>query len=125
MPNQLEVEFHEAMLDIYRKAKSEARYNAQRFLQMVVDHGGPEAARMLIDSRTVSDGYTALYERGRLDLTVEAMVLETEKYHLLFTPVQLEVCAKRLKDYKYDVELHLQGISAGSNIDKTGKQRKR
>ena len=71
MPNQPEIEFHEAMLDIYRKAKSEARYNAQRFLQMVVDHGGPEAARMLIDSRTVSDGYTASYERGRLDLTVE------------------------------------------------------
>ena len=79
MPNQLENEFHEAMLNIYRKAKSEARYNAQRFLQMVVDHGGSEAARMLINSTRVSDGYTALYERGRLDLTVEAIVLVTVK----------------------------------------------
>ena len=79
MPNQLENEFHEAMLNIYRKAKSEARYNAQRFLQMVVDHGGPEAARMLINSTRVSDGNTALYERGRLDLTVEAIVLVTVK----------------------------------------------
>lgn len=105
MPNQLEIEFHESMLDIYRKAKSEARYNAQRFLQMVVDHGGPEAARMLINSRTVSDGYTALFQRGRLDLTVEAMVLETEKYHPLFTTDQLDICAKRLQDYKYQIPL--------------------
>ena len=105
MPTQLEIEFHESMLDIYRKAKSEAGYNAQRFLQMVVDHGGPEAARMLINSRTVSDGYTALYERGRLDLTVEAMVLETDKYHPLFTTDQLDICAERLQAYNYQIPL--------------------
>lgn len=103
MPNPLENEFHEAMLDIYRKAKSEAKYNAQRFLQMVVDHGGIEAAKMLINSDTVSEGYTALWERGRLDLTVEAMVLETKKYHSFFSPEELQVCAKRLKDYNYHV----------------------
>ena len=103
MPNQLEIEFHEAMLNIYRTAKSEAGYNAQRFLQMVVDHGGIEAAKMLINSRTVSEGYTALWERGRLDLTVEAIVLETKKYHPLFTPDELQVCAERLKEYKYNV----------------------
>ena len=39
MSKPLEIEFHEAMLNIYRKAKSEAKYNAVRFLQMVTDHG--------------------------------------------------------------------------------------
>lgn len=40
MGQPLELEFHEAMLTIYRRAKSEAKYNAIRFLQMVSDHGG-------------------------------------------------------------------------------------
>ena len=29
MPNQLEIEFHEAMLNIYRKAENETGYSAQ------------------------------------------------------------------------------------------------
>lgn len=99
MSNPLEIQFHEAMLDIYRKAKSEAKYPAIRFLQMVTDHGGLVAAHMLINSATVSEGYTALWERGRLDLTVEAMVLDNEKYHSLFSEEELATCRKRLNQY--------------------------
>ncbi len=90
------------MTDIYRKAKSEANYNAQRFIRMVEDRGGVDTARVLINSDTVSEGYTALWERARLDLTVEAMALETKKFHSLFTQEELEICARRLKDYHYD-----------------------
>lgn len=100
MNQPLELEFDEAMLNIYRKAKSEAKYNAVRFLQMVTDHGGLETAHILINSGTVSEGYTALWERGRLDLTVEAMILDNEKYHSLFSEEELAVCAKRLKQYE-------------------------
>jgi hypothetical protein len=102
MPDDLEIEFNEAMLNIYRRAKSEAKYNASVFLQMVTDHGGFEAARRLINSDTVSSGYTALWERKRLDLTVEAMVLETPRYHPLFTEAELIVCEQRLRDYGYE-----------------------
>lgn len=97
--SDLEIEFNKAMLNIYHAAKSEAKYNAQRFLQMVVDHGGVEAAHMLINADTVSDGYTALWERGRLDLTVEAMVINTPKFHPLFTEEELQICRDRLKQY--------------------------
>ena len=100
MSEPLEIEFHEAMLNIYRKAKSEAKYNAVRFLQMVVDHGGREAAHMLINSPAVSEGYTALWERGRLDLTVESMILSNERYQSLFSKKELAICAKRLKQYE-------------------------
>ena len=100
MSQPIELVFHEAMLNIYRKAKSEAKYNAVRFLQMVTDHGGLETAHMLINSATVSEGYTALWERGRLDLTVEAMILDNEKYHSLFSEEELAICAKRLKQYE-------------------------
>ena len=101
MPEPIEIEFHEAMLNIYRRAKSEAKYNAQRYLQMVVDHGGIEAAKMLIHADTVSDGYAALWERGRLDLTVEAMIIESPRFHSLFTEDEINICAKRLADYEY------------------------
>ena len=32
--------FNEAMLDVYRRAKAEAGYNATRFLGMVTEMGG-------------------------------------------------------------------------------------
>ena len=102
MPEQLEIEFHEAMLNIYRQAKSEAKYNAQRFLKMVVDHGGIETAKMLIHAEKVSDGYTALWERGRLDLTVEAMIIESPKFHSLFSDDEIKICSKSLSEYGYE-----------------------
>lgn len=101
MTSPLDLQFNEAMLDIYRKAKSEAKYNAIRFLQMVTDHGGTETAHILINSPTVSEGYTALWERGRLDLTVEAMVLENKQFHQLFSDKELAICRKRLSEYEY------------------------
>jgi len=101
MSSPLELQFHEAMLDIYRKAKSEAKYNAIRFLQMVTDHGGLVTAHMLINSATVSEGYTALWERGRLDLTVEAMILDNAKYHSLFSQEELATRRKRLNQYEF------------------------
>lgn len=101
MTDPKELQFHEAMLEIYRKAKSEAKYNAIRFLQMVTDHGGVRTAHMLINSVNVSEGYTALWERKRLDLTVEAMILENEQYHSLFTEAELAICRKRLSQYEY------------------------
>lgn len=72
------------MLEIYKAAKAEAGHNASRFLTMVNDNGGLETARILLHAATVSDGYTALWERGRLDPTVEALILEP-RWHALFT----------------------------------------
>ena len=63
--------FDGAMFDIYRRAKSEAKYNASLFLQMITTNGGLATAKTLTNAPKVSDGYTALYMRGRLDLTVE------------------------------------------------------
>ena len=76
--NDLEKRFHRAMLDVYEKAKNEAGYNAVKFLQMVSAQGGLETAKVLINSRAPSSGYTALWERGRLGLSVEAVVLQQE-----------------------------------------------
>ena len=101
MPTALENEFNAAMLNIYNRAKSEAGYNATRYLHMVGENGGLETTRYLIHSKNVSDGYTALWERGRLDLTLTSFIIDNTEYHELFTAKELEICRKRLKEYKY------------------------
>jgi hypothetical protein len=97
----LVAKFDQEMLGIYQRAHSEANYNATRFLHMLHEHGGLETARILLHSANVSEGYTALWERGRLDLTVEAVIHNNPKWHPLFTQDDLAICAKRLKEYRY------------------------
>ncbi len=97
----LSKQFDAAMFEIYQRAKSEAGYNATIFLKMISDRGGRDTAKYLINSTKVSDGYTALYERKRLDLTVEAMVIENKRWHELFTSEELAKARSRLKEYGY------------------------
>ena len=100
MPSNLELRFHDAMLSVYKRAKNEAHYNARVFLGMVVDKGGVETARYLLDTLTVSDGYTALWRRKRLDLTVEALILDPQWWPL-FTSTQRRTAIDRLRQYGY------------------------
>ena len=74
-------EFDQEMFRIHERASSEANYNATRFLHMLYEHRGLETARILLHSTNVSEGYTALWERGRLDLTVEAVIHDNPKWH--------------------------------------------
>ena len=99
--NELTQEFEEAMHNIYRRALLEAGYKATVFLDMLFKHGGVETARRLIHSPRVSTGYTALWERNRLDLTVEALISENQKWHPLFSADELAICRKRLTQYGY------------------------
>lgn len=96
--------FDQAMFDIYRRAKDEAGYTASIFLKMISDNGGVQTARTLINASKPSDGYTALFERDRLDLTVEAMILENTVWHELFTPNELERAKRRLQQYGYKLK---------------------
>lgn len=101
MSSKLLSRFDNAMHNIYKRAKDEAGYTASIFLDMIYKNGGLVTAKQLINATKPSDGYTALYERGRLDLTVEAVVLEDELWHSLFTSEELKRARKRLKDYGY------------------------
>jgi hypothetical protein len=93
--------FDDAMLEIYQRASSEAKYNASRFLQMLHEHRGLETARILLHSPNVSEGYTALWRKGRLDLTVEALIWNNPKWHPLFSQEELSICKERLDNYGY------------------------
>ncbi|TIO29147.1 hypothetical protein [Mesorhizobium sp.] len=105
-------QFTGAMFDIYRRAKAEANYNATVFLGMITRNHGLATAKTLINATQPSDGYTALHQRERLDLTVEAVVVENPKWRALFTPEELSRAEKRLRAYGYVPKLP-PGLSTG------------
>lgn len=101
MQGELIRRFDAEMRNIYRRAYHEANYKASRFLQMLDEHGGYETARILLHASTVSEGYAALWQRGRLDITVEAVIHDNPKWHPLFTKQEMEIVRKRLVEYRY------------------------
>jgi hypothetical protein len=96
-----EDEFHEAMVEIYLRAKAECGYNAVRFLQMLAEHGGLGTAKRLLASDDIQYGFTELWERGRVDPTVEAHVLKDE-FEGLFSAEERQRARSRLKAHGYE-----------------------
>jgi hypothetical protein len=92
--------FERAMRAVYERARDEAGYNATYFLGMLAEYGGLATARKLLRTPTVSDGFAALWERGRLDLTVEALVIQPE-FAELFDDEEIEVARRRLEQFGY------------------------
>ena len=98
----LEKQFEQEMINIYMTAKKECGYNANRFLQMISAKGGLATAKQLIMKSGGTDGFATLWEHGRLDLSVEAHVVNP-KYRELFTDAERELCRNRLKEYGYAI----------------------
>jgi hypothetical protein len=96
----LEEEFSAQMRGIYDRGRQEANYTANHFLSMLADLGPLVTARKLLHAPAVSDGFAALWERGRLDLTVEALIL-LPRFAGLFTDHEREIAAKRLGQFGY------------------------
>lgn len=98
----LEKKFELDMINIYNTAKKECGYNASRFLQLIGNKGGLTAAKQLISKPGGTDGFTTLWEHGRLDLSVEAHVLKPE-YNDLFTDAERDMCRERLRQFGYNI----------------------
>jgi len=105
-PAALQLRFHEAMLDVFRLAGEATRqrrldgttargYWATYFLRGVRRHGGQEYARRLLRMAGLTEGFRRLEKEGRLDLSMEALVLRPE-YAGLFTDTELSIAARRL-----------------------------
>lgn len=101
MSEDLEREFHLAMVNIYETAKREVPYNATRFIQMIAEHGGLDTARQLIHATNVSDGFTALWMADRTKLTVEALINDNKQFAPLFTAAEIRIVERRLREYGY------------------------
>src|SRR5687768_156536 len=89
--------FAEYLRAAAEEAQRELKYRPSLFLRMLGAEGGYKTAiKLLTPSRGVSDGFQTLWQGGRLDLTVEALVLTPEWAHY-FPRELLQEAQKRLK----------------------------
>lgn len=100
MPSEIEDAFHNKMIEVYRHAKEECNYSASRFLQLVNEKGGLQAAKSLLSSARYPEGLTRLWEARRLDISMEALVLR-DPWRSLFSAAELSIAADRLKKLGY------------------------
>lgn len=97
----LKSDFSNGMLNLYLKTIKETKYRPSFFKKMLDDLGGVGTAQRLL-SKSTSSGFTELWELDRLDLTVEAFVIDNkEKYQDLFTQEELNTAYQRLEELSY------------------------
>lgn len=103
MPDSLAERFAVELFRQCERAKKECNYNATRFLQMFHEQGAISTARQLIMSPNLSRGFISMWERKRLDLTIEALIIR-EPWRQLFTCAEVEIATKRLEQSGYKVK---------------------
>lgn len=96
----LEQEFHNEMVNIYEQT-TRYNYRPTRFLQIVQERGGVNAAKYLLAAPGTQEGLFKLYELKRLDLSMEALVIQ-DRYASLFEPAEIEIARKRLQELGYN-----------------------
>ena len=94
-------QFDAAMYRVWQRAKDECNYNASYFLRMLEAMGGVATAKSLLAKSTLSSGYTELWLRGRLDITVECVVLN-KAFRSLFNEEELATARRRLTESDFD-----------------------
>ena len=98
--DKLKQQLRDRYIDTYNACKK-FKYTPRAFLDMVVsDEDIVEVTRRLIHKDGGTSGFATLYENGRMDLSVEKIILET-KYRPLFSREDLIVAYERLKEYQY------------------------
>lgn len=111
MTSRAEREFHREMVEGAARLKHEIGYNPTRFNQMVAEYGGAGAARQLLQGRDASDGFTTLWEAGRLAMSVEACAL-LPWYSDLFSDDELTTARRRLVEHRFDIDSFLRDRAA-------------
>jgi hypothetical protein len=94
-------QFHLDLIRAADRLKKEVGYNPTRFLQMVGEYGAVETAKRLLERDEYSEGFATLWEKGRLELSVEAFVLRPE-YEPLFTETERRTAQRRLREVGFD-----------------------
>lgn len=99
-----DVGFTEFLRGKAAEAKRDLGYNPGDFLKMLASYGGYETVSKLIAEKNPSSGFETLWERRRLDLTVEALVLETH-WRRFFNDTLLQRAEARLKSAGYALRM--------------------
>ena len=101
----LENRFESDLINKMNIAKKQCKYNPTRFLQTLYEMGGVATAKRLIEKARATgkqtDGFTRLFLEGRLNLTMDASVVE-EQYRQLFTDDEIAYCRDSLQSAGYN-----------------------
>lgn len=83
--------------DALNESRKVCGYNASRCMAMLNQIGAVETAKRLIGTANDSlrDGFIIMWEKNRLDLTIEYLVLKPE-FKTLFTVEERQICRDRL-----------------------------
>lgn len=103
-PDTLESLFHRAMVAIYDHVLLERRYDANRFLHLLVAHGGVLTAKDLLNTPGFGTGFEGLWQKGPLEKTMEYLVLQPQ-FSGLFTDAEKETASNRLLECGYITDL--------------------
>ena len=99
-PDTMESRFHRAMVAIYDHVLLERRYDANRYLHLLVAHGGVMTAKDFLNSAGFGPGFEGLWQRGPLEKTLEYLVLQAQ-FSGLFTEAEKETARNRLQECGY------------------------
>ena len=92
----LERQFQIAAIEVYLAVLKECHYDEKVFLKMIADSSARNAAKSLLGPRHVQSGLRGLRRRGRLDLSVEHLVIQP-RWSDLFEKYEREEARMRLK----------------------------
>ncbi|MBD7914667.1 hypothetical protein H9660_05865 [Clostridium sp. Sa3CUN1] len=97
---EIELDLFTDMMKIYRETDAQCNFKAAGFFQMIQTEGAITTAKEIINNSEVTEGFIKLAECNRLDLSLEALVIQ-DKYKELFTPKERKICINRLKKHGY------------------------
>ena len=92
--------FHRAMVAIYDYVLLERRYDADKFLRLLVTEGGVKTAKDFLNRPGFGPGFEGLWKQGPLEKTLEYLVLQP-RFSGLFTDTEKETARKRLLECGY------------------------
>lgn len=95
----LEKEFDRDLYKLYLRVKEV--YNPKVFYKMYGELGALKCAQKLLEESRIHSGFTRLVEERKLELTVEAFVMENTKYHPLFSEKMLDNARRKLNELEY------------------------
>lgn len=107
---------NEEFTELLRSAVGEAeklKYKPRIFKRMLEEHGGFEAVNRVLASGRPSEGFERLWELNRLDLTCEAIIVET-KWRRHFDAGVLAKAEKLLGEMRYPFKRY-EGREAASS----------
>lgn len=107
---------------LQKAAEAEAiGYRPTKFKSMLNSQGGNATVRQLLAKNMPSEGFTRLFELGRLDLTVEALIVET-KWRLLVDPIIVKHAERLLTKSQYKFVPFLEQIPTNFRVQEAPLQ---